>query len=367
MTSKQEGMAMLVGGRLDRRVGLLLVALALFAAGCGGGGETETETAGAESNGDEVSQEAGDGFGIDTLRVGFASDPDFTQIANYKWLQDLEEMDGIEVEESYFRSSQDSFRALVSGEVDLAFGTLSSGIALVSEGGDPIKAIVSDMKAPDYILVADDELDSLQALEGQRVGISTPGDISDSLTRALLTREGVDVSKVEFLQIGGTSARMSALLADQIDAGPAHAADGLSAIEEGDLKNLYSYGNSIGDYLQQVVFVNDEWAAENAEFVQHAVNRFIDSVRWAASEKDEYLELAGEFVEGLDPAIANQAYDIFADIEMFAVNGGMSEELLDNTVDIEQEVGALGADVPPKEQWADASFVERYLEENGEV
>jgi len=303
---------------------------------------------------------------VDTLRIGFASDPDFTQIANYKWLADLEDSEGITVEESYFTSSQDSFRALVSGELDMAFGTLSSGIALVTQGGDPISAIVSDMKAPDYILVADDALDDLKDLEGKRLGISTPGDISDSLTKAVLTREGVDIQKIQFLQVGGTSARMGGLVSGQIDAGPAHAADGLAAIAQGGLKNLYSYGNTIGDYLQQVVFVNDDWATAHADFVQAAVDGFIESVRWAAANKDEYIELAADYVEGLEPDVASEAYDVFSDVGMFAVNGGMDESLLENTVAIEQEVGALSGEVPASSEWADTRFVERYLEENGE-
>lgn len=329
---------------------------ALLLAGCaapGGGDEREDGDSTAETS-------------VETLRVGFASDPDFTQIANYKWLDELEQSQGITVEQSYFRSSQDSFRALVSGEVDMAFGTLSSGISLVAQGGDPILAIVSDLKAPDYILVATDTLESLDDLEGKRLGISTPGDISDTLTRVVLGREDVAVDTIQFLQIGGTSARMGALVSQQIDAGPAHAADGLAAVQQGGLKNLYSYGNSVSDYLQQVVFVNANWAAEHQEFVQRAVDSFIETVRWAATDKEGYIELAGEYVEGLDPEIASEAYDIFMDIEMFAVDGGVSEDLLNSTVDIEREVGTLTGDIPPLEDWADTSYVENYVAEHGE-
>lgn len=353
---------------LPQRPGLVaavVLALSLVLYGCGDD-SADTASEPTETSAGSETTEPRAAF-PSTLRVGFASDPDFTQIANYKWLRDLEEDDGVEVQESYFRSSQDSFRALVAGEVDIAFGTLSSGISLVAQGGDPIKAVVSDMKAPDYILVAQDSLEGLSDLEGKRVGISTPGDISDTLTRAVLSREGVNVDAVEFFQIGGTSARMAGLLAGQITAGAAHAADGLAAIEEGPLQNLYSYGNAIGDYLQQLVFVNDEWASENHEFVQHLVDTFIDSVRWANENKDEYIELAGDFVDGLDPDIASRAYDIFLEIEMFAVNGGMSDRLLENTVAIEQEVGALDEDVAPSEEWADQSYVETYLEEHGEL
>lgn len=359
------------------RVTVLFSLIALLVAACttaSSPGATGEASAAAESEPAEsaeamesaaATEAAGPGEPeTDTVRVAFASQPDFTQVMNFKWLEDME-AEGLTVEDDYFESSQDAFRALVAGEADVAVGTLLSAILLVQEAGEGVKVIASDLKAPDYLLISQPDIESLSDLEGGRVGISTPGDISDTLTRVLLDREGVDVDAVNFVQIGGTGARMSALLEGQIDAGAAHAAEGLTAAEEG-LKNLFAYGNAIPDYLQHGLIVTDDWIAENPNLTQLMVDLFVESVRWADDNEDEYIELSLETVEGPSDTARDEAYDIFKDIEMFAVNGGMSMELLENTVAVEQEVGTLGDDAPPVEEWADPSFVESYLERFGE-
>ena len=357
------------------RVPVLLVLLALLVAACTSGTSSPSASEASEPSEAPASEpaestapsEAAEGPGepeSDTLRVAFASQPDFTQIMNFKWLEDLE-AEGMTVEDNYFESSQDAFRALVAGEADVAVGTLLSAILLVQESGEGVKVIASDLQAPDYLLISQPEVESLSDLEGQRVGISTPGDISDTLTRVVLDREGVDVDAVNFVQIGGTGARMSALLEGQIEAGPAHAAEGLTAAEEG-LKNLFAYGEAVPDYLQHGLIVTDDWLAANPNLAQLMVDLFVDSVRWADENKDEYIERSADTVEGPSDDARDQAYDIFKDIGMFAVNGGMSTDLLENTVAIETEVGTLDDSAPAIEEWADPSFVESYLERNGE-
>jgi NitT/TauT family transport system substrate-binding protein len=354
------------------RIPVLLVMLALLVAACSSGttspsaseAEPAATTSASEPAESTAPSEAAAEPETDTVRVAFASQPDFTQVMNFKWLEDME-AEGLTVEDNYFESSQDAFRALVAGEADVAVGTLLSAILLVQETGEGVKVIASDLQAPDYLLVSQPDVGSLADLEGQRVGISTPGDISDTLTRVVLNREGVDVDAVNFVQIGGTGARMAALLEGQIEAGPAHAAEGLTAAEEG-LKNLFAYGSAIPDYLQHGLIVTDEWIANNPVLTQLMVDMFVESTRWADDNKDEYIERSADTVEGPSDTARDQAYDIFKDINMFAINGGMSSELLENTVAVEQEVGTLGDDVPAVEEWADPSFVEDYLERNGE-
>jgi len=306
----------------------------------------------------------GGGSETKTLRVAFASDPDFTQISNFKWIEDLK-ADGVEVKDLYFQSSQDAFRAMVAGEADVALGTVTSAILLNMSAGENVKVIASDLQAPDYILVTTPDVTSDTDLVGKRIGISTPGDVSDTLTRYVLGERGIDTSGIDFVEIGGTSARMQALLSNQISGGAAHAAEGLAAVAQG-LNNLFPYGESIPDYLQHGLIVQQSWLDENKEFAQEIVDKFIDSTRWAAENKDGYIELSKDYVDGIDDSIRAQAYDIFTQINMFAVNGGMEDDQLNSTVDIEKQIGTFGDDkVPALDVWADASFVNDYLDRNG--
>lgn len=300
-----------------------------------------------------------------SLRIAFGSSPDYTAVANYKWIEDLEAM-GIEVEELYFESSQDAFRALVAGEADVAPTGIVSAILLNMTAGENVKVIANDLQTPDHILMTTPDITDDKQLEGKQVGISTPGDISDVLTRLVFDIRGVDVDKVNFVEIGGTNARIQALMSGQISAGLAHAAEGLAAVKAGGLNNLYALGEFVPGYLQHGLMAMQDWLDENREFAQTLVDTFIDATRWAAENKDGYIELSKKYIEGLDDDVRSEAYDIFIDIDMFAVNGGMDVEQLEETVAIEESVGTFdGQTVIGIDEWTDRSFVEDYLKRNG--
>jgi NitT/TauT family transport system substrate-binding protein len=316
--------------------------------------------------GSDSTSTSGGAEGSRTLRIAFASSPDFTQVSNFKWIKDLRDS-GVDVKDLYFQSSQDAFRALVSGEADVALGTVTSAILLNMSAGENVKVIASDLQAPDYILVTTPEITKDADLQGKRIGISTPGDVSDTLTRLVLESRGVDTSKIDFVEIGGTGARMQALLSNQISGGAAHAAEGLAAVGQG-LKDLFAYGQTIPDYLQHGLIVQQSWIDKNKDFVQEMVDSFIESTRWAADNKDAYIKLSQENVDGIDDQVRSQAYDIFKSINMFAINGGMEDRQLNTTVDIEKKVGTFeDKEMPPLSAWSDPTYVQNYLQRNGSV
>src|SRR5690606_6303155 len=138
------------------------------------------------------------------------------------------------------------------------------------------------------------------------------------------------------------------ILNDQLDAGPAHAAEGITAAGEGGKQILIRYGELIPNYQQHGLMASDETIANNPVLIQLMVDTFIDSVRWAADNKDEYIALAtAELEESFSPEVMDEAYGVFEDIGLFAVNGGMDPELIEDTVRVEQAVGSLPEEVPP--------------------
>ena len=161
---------------------------------------------------------------------------------------------------------------------------------------------------------------------------------------------------------------MAGLIAGQIDAGAAHAADGLNAIESGGLNSIHNYGDSIDNYIGLGGGATNKWLSKNPCLAQAYVDARIDANRWAAANKDEYIELSKEFVDLADLSMdaRTKAYDIYQDVDLFPLDGGMSEKLLKGTVEVEKAAGELkGADAPAQEVWADSSFVNDYLNRNG--
>ena len=298
-----------------------------------------------------------------TIRVVQSSTPDFTQIALTKWQELLDEQ-GITVEFVNVEGGDVAFRTMIAGSADFNVGGITHLVNLVQATDEEVKLIAIDAVATDYIIVCQPEITSVDQLVGARLGINRPGDSGDSVMRAALRGVGFDVEQAEFLQIGGTSARVAALLSGQIDCGPAHAAEAFTATDQG-LTNLLLADEGIGPYPQTGLMTTDAYLNDNPELTQTVVDAFVDAQRWAAGSKDEYIELSHEVVEEISDDIRSRAYDVLAEIELFGVDGGLTPGLLDAFIEIELEAGSIEGDVPPQEEWVNFEFVEDYLERNG--
>lgn len=354
---------------MRQKLRIVLLITGLLTASCGSPDAPQSASAEQSSAApDAPASTGGEGSAAlesKTLRVGFSGQPDFTQIANFKWLEDMGTKHDVAAEDVIFEGTAPPFRALVAGEVEMVVGQVPPGVLLVTETGEDLVMIAGDVQASDYMLVSVQDLTSIEDLPGRTVGTAGEGAVSDSLTLAALQNEGIDTDAVEFLQIGGTGARMAALLSGQVDAAPAHFAEGYATVEEG-LYDLYPVHEGIGPYLFHGVWTTRAWAEENPVLAQLAVDEFIETVRWAATSEEEYMAASETVVEGLSEAARRQAYAKFLEIDLFALNGGLEPELIDQTIAIEQQVGGLPEDIPEPDEWVYRDFVDSYLERFGE-
>jgi NitT/TauT family transport system substrate-binding protein len=252
---------------------------------------------------------------------------------------------------------------MIAGSADMAEGALAPAVDLAQAGGGA-KLIVVDQKTSDHLFVSQSTVGTLADLVGKRVGITTPGDTSDTLSRLVLRRENVDEDGVNWVEIGGTSARMAGLLADKIDAGLAHAAEGINAlaVSEGKLKVLWRVGDTVPLFLQRGLMASDQFLAENPNLAQLVVDTLINAVRWSADSQNEdaYVALACPLVE-LPDDVCHEAWTLYREVGMWAVNGGLDADLLRETIAIEVEVGNLNEPIPDSAEWLDASLVDSYL------
>jgi len=316
--------------------------LALVSAACGG---DESGPGGGGGEGDLEST---------TVRI-IAAPPEFDSLTDAKWFELLEE-EGLTLEILEFEFGPDTTRALVSGEGDIASTSPLPVMQYLQEAGSGLKVVAAEILKTDYILMTTPDITSLDQLEGEKVGISEPGDISDSLTRVMLAEAGVDVSQVDFVQIGGTSDRIAALTAGEIAAGAAHAADGYAAAEAAGLTPLANYWEYIPVYAQRFITVGDQWLEENPNLAQLVVDKLLEANQWAQDNKDEYIALSQEYVEEMSDEIRSDVYDLFAEEGFFAPDGGL--EAVDATIEVERAQGTISGDLPDPSEWVVRTLVE---------
>lgn len=291
---------------------------------------------------------------------------DFSQVNNNKWVLDMKAAGVAEIELVAFENAAQATQATISGATDLLINAVLPIIQLAQASGPTLTIVAVDLQAPDYILVGRKNVPDLKSLEGKKLGISTPGDISDTLSRITMKRAGVDATKVQFVRIGGTGARIAALQAGSIDAGMAHAADAFTAITKSpDLKNLFTVGTVVPRFIQHGLAVRGEFLQKNRALVQKLVDGFVESTRWALKNKAEYIALGKKEMKLTDDAVLSAAYDVFIQSNMFAANGGVDDKTVDESIALQIESESLKGAVPDKAKWLDTSLVQDFLKRKG--
>jgi ABC-type nitrate/sulfonate/bicarbonate transport system substrate-binding protein len=363
------------------RIGAVFSAVLMIAA-CSGGASPSVSSAptaapatSAPSDGTgspAASQAAGPGAPEKTtIKIVQGSSPDYTQIALTKSLEYLEER-GITAEFQSVDDTDVATRAVIAGQADVVVNSLFFGMNAVKEG-IPLVTILADAQTLDYLLVSVPDITDPKQLENNgKMGINQPGDLGATVADQCLKFADVDVTKVEFVQVGGTGARMAALVAGAQDSGsltihaaPAHAAEALAAQEEAGLNILANCGEQIGSFLQTGATVTQDFLTQNPNLAQHFVDAYLDALRWAQENKDEYIELSKEVLPDMPDELRAPAYDVFTDVDLFAVNGGLNAESVQKLTDIGLDAGSIEEPVP--DNWYTMDLIESYLARNGEM
>jgi NitT/TauT family transport system substrate-binding protein len=112
---------------------------------------------------------------------------------------------GLNAEIVYFRGGNAAIQALVGGAVDYGATSLDVAMQAFAKGAD-IRRFVTTGQVPLFAVATSpknaETIRSLKDLEGKTVGVSALGNADHALLLYLLTKSGVDKSKVQFATVG---------------------------------------------------------------------------------------------------------------------------------------------------------------------
>lgn len=333
----------------------LSAGLALTLSACSADGGTSTDGGSAPS-----------GKLASTIRIISGGSASFSDAAIYK-AEALLTAQGVKVDASLVDDPATALRAVVSGQADVALLDPVEAIKAVANGDAPVKYIGSLSQTTDYVVIAlpDVTLDNLDGKTFATAGAGTAGDV---IASSALAQSNVDMSKVQKVTVGGTSARLTSLLSGQVDMAPVHAPDAVPAIATGKVKLLLNTGEVLGSYLQQGLIASDTFLKDKAT-AQAVVSAFIDAERAASQDETEYLSLAkaNDLLGDMTDADTKEGYKQLKDGKIFATNGAICESAVNDTLKHDYEVpdgGLTPETTPAYDKWVDPTFVNAYLDKN---
>jgi NitT/TauT family transport system substrate-binding protein len=217
------------------------------------------------------------GYTADKIRIGYSG----VTVSNAMlWVTDegkLFQKNGIDPQILYLRTTLGQ-TAMIAGEVDMCVysGSLLSSARL--QGADVVM-VTSFLDKPLYRLVVRPEIRTVADLKGKRLGITRFGTVTDSMTRLLVGKLGLDPDKdVSYIQIGDVPILLASLTTGKtIDGAIIQPPYYLKAVASG-MRVLVNMQEMNIPVQQTGLNTTDKFISKNPDLVRRVVKSLIEGI-----------------------------------------------------------------------------------------
>lgn len=213
---------------------------------------------------------------------------------------------GLDVDLVYLGGGSRSVPALLSGSIQLFFGSDTAAYVAAIQGAKIVKLGVT-MNTLGYFLMTSPDIRSIADLKGKVLGIGLGRDLPYAHLTRLLRDNGIDPkTDVKLLPLGGgPGGYISALKAGRVQGSllipPNHLVAekaGLKALTKIDVPTLAGGLNTSQPFLEK-----------NRETFIRFVKGYLEGIRYMTTNKNESLKTFAKYLQNSDPAVNAYLYD----------------------------------------------------------
>lgn len=236
------------------------------------------------------------------------------------------EKHGLDIDMKTITAETTTMRALLAGEGDIAaFVGATTALQAYSVGGGKVRCISAFAPKLDYQIIADKSVKNLKELEGRSFGISQVGTVSQFVPSLMLKKSGADASKIKWVSIGNSAARLQGVIGKRVDASAVNASLAKRGL-------AYDYLHLIGDAAEMLPDFVYTWEITTAEIAKQkagAIKAFIaatsEGVRWAMANPDQAVAISQKVLPDIGPEEIAFAIKHYIDIKAWNADGILSE------------------------------------------
>jgi NitT/TauT family transport system substrate-binding protein len=263
--------------------------------------------------------------------------------------------EGLDLETLLIRGSV-GMQALIGGSVDYA--SAAGSIIAAGVRGAPVKLVLIVNSKPQFDLVGQRDIKSVEQLKGKVVGISSRGGAVDLLTQLILTKHGLTPNKdVTSIVIGTPEELATALRAGAVAACLLSPPRQLMLYREGFSKLAYS-GDYLNSYPSGGVGTTDEKIRTNPTEILGFVRASMKGLQYYSQHRAESIDLISKYLGVKDLSLAGEVYDLH--LSRMAGLSYLDDAWMRGAIDFTKKSLAVTKEIPPSQVF-DFSFVEKVL------
>jgi len=247
--------------------------------------------------------------------------------------------------------------AIVNGSSDIAILTGFSQIFPAIENGARVKILAGAMLPVSFnMYVGNPSVKTLKDLEGKSIGTGALGALLHVSTAAVLRKNGVDLNKVTFVNIGSSSDVFKAVAAKKVDAGAAQP-EFTKLIGQFGIRILAEFPKEIPEFTNQGAFAPISAIEGKRDLLVRTLAGYGKAFRFVDSpdSKQDYLKAYHDGVGPDTAAIATDQWDWVQQYKAYNVPIVLSPERIAYMQQLNVALGVQKA-VLPFDRVADMSL-----------
>lgn len=255
---------------------------------------------------------------------------------------------GADVEIRPFDNGTAAARAVVAGDIDMAWSPTPPVINQVSNADVPLVAVYG-MPNPDWVIGTTDEGKTCKDLAGQDIGVDSINGARSVALRSMLAAGCKEVKIEEVKQIALGSQPGAALLAGKLKYAVLHL-DDLAEIEHQGkkLNTLLAMKNTNPTSHYLIMVARKDNLAKNRDAIVRTVAGMIEAARFMQDPKNADAVADAASVTGHNKEVNKAALKKFLEIDFWAAkDDGMPKNKIEAVATLMKKIGSIKPDKEP--------------------
>ncbi len=255
---------------------------------------------------------------------------------------------GADVEIRPFDNGTAAARAVVTGDVDMAFSPTPPVINQVSNAGVPLVAVYG-MPNPDWVIGTTEDGKTCKDLAGQDIGVDSIGGARSVALRSMLAGGCKDVKLDQVKQVALGSSTGPAMIAGRLHYGVLHLDDLAEIKHQGKpLHILLAMKNTNPTSHYIMLVVRKDNLAKNRDAIVRTVAGLIEAARFMQDPKNADAVADAAAVTGHNKDVNKLALKEFLAIDFWAAkDDGLPRKKIEAVAALMKKIGAIKPDKKP--------------------
>jgi NitT/TauT family transport system substrate-binding protein len=221
---------------------------------------------------------------------------------------------GLALKISDFTGGSKLSQAIVAGSIDIGLGA-GTEMALVAKGA-PMKAVCDGLSPIPFIGIAvpyDSPIHKVEQLKGKKIGISSPGSLTDWLTKQLNQHQGWSgADAASAIAIGnGAAAVIAAFRTHAIDADLSVTSNVFNWEEKKEGRLLVPASDFVGNIAASTTYASQHFIDTNPDGLRRFLAAWLETIDYLTKHKAETVKIESE-VTHYSEAVMTKEYDLTA-------------------------------------------------------